>query len=133
MIPIIQSLKTRKSRPGVRNNGPGVKSGLTSVHVNCLIGTQACSFLYALPMFFVCLFVCFVLFFGFLDGRGSKESACNVGDPGLIPGLGRSPEEGNDNPLQYSCLGNSMERGTGGLQCMGLQKVRHNLVTNTLT
>ena len=40
-----------------------------------------------------------------------KESTCNVGDAGLIPGLGTSPGEGNDNPLQYSCLENSMERG----------------------
>jgi len=37
----------------------------------------------------------------------SKESACNVGDLGLIPGLGRSPGKGNDYPLQYSCLKNS--------------------------
>ena len=42
---------------------------------------------------------------------GSKESICNAGDPGSIPGLGRSPGEGNGNPLQYSCLGNSMDRG----------------------
>ena len=39
----------------------------------------------------------------------SKESACNVGDPGSIPGLGSSPGEGNGNPLQYSCLENLME------------------------
>ena len=38
------------------------------------------------------------------DGSDSKESACNVGDPGLIPGLGRSSGEGNGNPLQYSYL-----------------------------
>ena len=41
----------------------------------------------------------------------SKESACNAGDPGLIPRLGRSPGEGNGNPLQYSCLYNPMDRG----------------------
>ena len=40
-----------------------------------------------------------------------KESACNVGDMGLIPGLGRPSGEGNGNPLQYSCLENSMDRG----------------------
>ena len=44
-------------------------------------------------------------------GSDSKESACNVGDPSSIPGLGRSPGEGNGNPLQYSCLGNPMDRG----------------------
>ena len=39
------------------------------------------------------------------------ESACNAGDLGSIPGLGTSPAEGNGNPLQYSCLENSMDRG----------------------
>ena len=39
-----------------------------------------------------------------------KESACNAGDPGWIPGLGRSPGGGNGNPLQYSCLENPMNR-----------------------
>ena len=48
---------------------------------------------------------------GFPGGSESKESACNAGDPGLIPGLGRSPGEGNDNLLQYSCLENPMDRG----------------------
>jgi len=47
---------------------------------------------------------------GFSGSSDSKESACNVGDPGLIPGLRRSPEDGNDNPLQYSCLEKSMDR-----------------------
>ena len=42
---------------------------------------------------------------------GGKESACQAGDAGLIPGLGRSPGEGNGNPLQYSCLENPMDRG----------------------
>ena len=44
-------------------------------------------------------------------GSDGKASAYNVGDPGLIPGSGRSPGEGNGNPLQYSCLENSMDRG----------------------
>ena len=48
---------------------------------------------------------------GFPDGSDGKKSACNAGDLGSIPGLGRSPGEGNSNPLQYSCLENSMERG----------------------
>ena len=47
---------------------------------------------------------------GFPGGSDGKESACNVGDLGLIPGLGRSLGEGNGNPLQYSCLENSMDR-----------------------
>jgi len=47
----------------------------------------------------------------FPGGSDSKESACSAGDLGLIPGLGRSPGVGNGNPLQYSCLENSMDRG----------------------
>ena len=49
-----------------------------------------------------------VSFPGDSDG---KEYTCNVGDPGLIPGSGRSPGEGNSDPLQYSCLENLMDRG----------------------
>ena len=45
-----------------------------------------------------------------LVAQDSKESACNARDPGSIPGLGRSPGEGNDYPLQYSCLENPMDR-----------------------
>ena len=48
---------------------------------------------------------------GFPGGSDCKESACNVGDFSLIPGLGRFPEEENDCPLQYSCLENPMDRG----------------------
>ena len=46
---------------------------------------------------------------GFSGNSDSKASAYNVGDLGSIPGLGRSPEEGNGNPLQYSCLENPMD------------------------
>ena len=48
---------------------------------------------------------------GFPGGSEDKASPCNAGDPGSIPGLGRSPGEGNGNPLQYSCLENPMDRG----------------------
>ena len=47
---------------------------------------------------------------GFPGGSVGKESACNAGDPCLIPGSGKSPGEGNGNPFQYSCLGNLMDR-----------------------
>ena len=47
---------------------------------------------------------------GFSRYSGGKESAYKAGDPGSIPGLGRSPGEGNGNPLQYSCLENPMDR-----------------------
>ena len=46
----------------------------------------------------------------FPGGSDGKESACNAGDLGSFPGLGRSPEKGNRKPLQYSCLENSMDR-----------------------
>jgi len=48
---------------------------------------------------------------GFPRSSVGKESACKAGEQGSIPGLGRSPGEGNGNPLQYSCLENSMDRG----------------------
>ena len=48
---------------------------------------------------------------GFPGGSDGKESACNAGDLGSIPGLGRCPGEGNGNPLQYSCLENPMDGG----------------------
>ena len=48
---------------------------------------------------------------GFPGGSDGKASACNLGDPGSIPGLGRSSGEGNGNPLQYSCLKNFMDGG----------------------
>ena len=48
---------------------------------------------------------------GFPGSLDSKESACNVGDPGSVPESGRSPGEGHGNPLQHSCLENSMDRG----------------------
>ena len=51
-----------------------------------------------------------------------NEYACNAGDPGSIPGLGRSPEEGNGNPLQYSCLENSMDRGSRWTAVHGVPK-----------
>ena len=57
---------------------------------------------------------------GFLGGSDSKESDCNAEDPGSIPGLGRSPGKGNGNPLQDSCLENSMDRGAWRATVHGL-------------
>ena len=56
------------------------------------------------------------------SGSVGKESSCKAGDPGLIPGSGRSPGEGNGNPLQYSCLENSMSRGAGQATVHGIAK-----------
>ena len=56
------------------------------------------------------------------DGSDRKESACNARDPGLMPGSGRSPGEGDDHPLQYSGLENSMDRGAWQTSVSGGQK-----------
>ena len=63
---------------------------------------------------------------GFPYGSAGKDSACNAGNPGSIPGLGKSPGEQNGNLLQYSCLENPMNRGAWrAIQSMGSQRVRH--------
>ena len=59
---------------------------------------------------------------GFLGGTDSKESVCNMGDQGSIPGSGRSPGEGNGNPLWYSCLKNPMDRGAWQATVHGVAK-----------
>ena len=59
---------------------------------------------------------------GFPGGSEVKAYACNAGDLGFIPGLERSPGKGNDNPLQYSCLGNSMDRGAWRARVHGITK-----------
>ena len=59
---------------------------------------------------------------GFPDSSVGKESACNAGDPGLTPGLGRFPGEGNGNPFQYSCLENSRDRGAWWATAHGITK-----------
>ena len=74
---------------------------------------------------FLVLFINSVSFLGFPGGSGSKESACNAGDPGLTLGSGRSAREGNGHSLQYSCLGNHMDRRACGLQSTGSQRVRN--------
>ena len=57
-----------------------------------------------------------------------KESACNAGDLSLIPGPGRSSGEGNGNPLQYSCLENTMDRGAWQAKVHGITRVCHDLM-----
>ena len=70
---------------------------------------------------------------GFPGGSEGKESACNARDPGLNPGLGRSPGEGNGYPLQYSCLGNPMHRGAWRDTVHGVAKSRTRLSNSTTT
>ena len=68
------------------------------------------------------LSICYILYI-FPSGSDSKASVCNAGDPGSIPGLGRSPGEGHGSPLQYSCLENPMDPEPGRLPSMGSQRV----------
>ena len=71
-------------------------------------------------------------FQGFPGGSDSKASACNEGDPGSVPGLGRSPGEGNGNPLQYTCLENPMDGGAWWATVHGVAKSRTRLNNFTL-
>ena len=63
-----------------------------------------------------------LLFSYLLGGSDGKESACNEGDPASIPGLGRSPGNGNGNPFQYSCLENPIEGGAWNATVQGVTK-----------
>ena len=65
---------------------------------------------------------------GFPSSSVGKDSAYNEGDPGSIPGLGRSSGEGNDNPLQYSCLENPMDRGAWQAAVHRVARVGQDLV-----
>ena len=81
--------------------------------VHLIVSTQVIDFfLYILynPLFWYRI-IGILLPYIFPGGSDGKESACNAGDPGSIPGSGISPGEGNSNPLQYSCLKNLMDRG----------------------
>ena len=66
------------------------------------------------------LYICY--FPGFPGGSDGKESVCDAEDPASVPGSGRSPGEGNGNPLQYSCPENSMDRGAWGTVVHGVVK-----------
>ena len=70
---------------------------------------------------------------GFPGGSDGKESAHNAGDLGSIPGSGKSPGEGNGNPLQYSCLENPMDGGASGATVHRVAKSRTRLRNFTHT
>ena len=81
---------------------------------------------------FLCVFFFFLidgnlLIGGFPGGSDGKEFVCNAGGPGSIPGLGRSPGEGNGNPFQCSYLGNSIDRGAWQAAVHGVTKSRTGL------
>ena len=69
------------------------------------------------------------IYWGLPCSSVGKESACNAGDLGLMPRSGRSPGEGNGNPLQYSRLENSMDKGAWQATFHGVTRVGHDLVT----
>ena len=73
----------------------------------------------------------YIILCWYVSGLDSKESAHNLRHPGSIPELGRPPGKGNGNPLQYSCLENSTDRGSWWVPSMRLQRVRHDWATNT--
>ena len=78
------------------------------------------------------LFSVGLLYKSFPGGSDDKASACSAGDLGLIPGLGRSPGEGNGNPFQYSCLENSMDWGAWWATVHGVAKSQTRLSNFTL-
>ena len=77
--------------------------------------------------FFFNIYIYIYIYFTEVSPGGSdrKESVCNAGDLGFIPGLGRSPGEGNGNPLYYSCLENSMERGAWQAESDTTERLAH--------
>ena len=79
-----------------------------------MVGTEILLFIKSLAFFW--------LIVGFPGSSDGKASANNVGDLDSIPGSGRSPGEGNDNPLQYSCLENSMDQGAWWATLHGVAK-----------
>ena len=70
---------------------------------------------------------------GFPGGSDGKEPACSAGDPGSIPGPGRSPGEGNGNPLQYPCLKNPMDGGAWKTTVHGVAKSRNDFTFTSLS
>ena len=74
-------------------------------------------------------FIPYILYWGFPGSSVGKETACSAGDPGSIPGSGRSSGKGDGNLLQYSCLENPMKRGAWRATVHGVTRVGHNLAT----
>ena len=94
--------------------------------IHCLIYHSLNGILTNLTVYFF-NFMEEILRLGFPGDSDGKESACNAGDLGSIPGSGRSPGEGNGYPLQYSCLENPMDRGPWQATVHGVTKSRTQL------
>ena len=118
-----------------RTEDPDRLQSMGSQRVGCNWVTSLSLFIlpYRIPVLISfsqpCLHLHQGLHLGFPSGSVGKESPCNAGDPGLIPGLVRSPGKGNGNPLQYSCRENPMDRRAWWATAIGSQRVRHNSVT----
>ena len=78
---------------------------------------------------YITFFKGFMAYLSFPGGSAVKNLTANAGDMGSILGSGRSPREGNGNPLQYSCLGNPMDRGARWATVQVVSRVRFDLVT----
>ena len=103
--------------------------GISQQHHGSLMYTLCRSFL-VFGCLSSCIWVSYIISKGLPGASDGKESACHVGDPGSIPGWGRSPGRGHGNPLQYSCLENPMGRAAWwATQSMGSQRVGLDLGT----
>ena len=81
------------------------------------------------PCWWECFYIGIATLGGIPGGSVEKNPSASAGDVSPIPGLGRSPGEGNGNSFQISCLGNPMDRGAWWASSMGLQRVGHDLAT----
>ena len=105
-VALVSAVQQSESAMCIQTSQPSQTSLPATHHPTSLVISEhpaELSVLYSFPLAIL----------GFPCGSAGKESACNVGDLGSIPGLGRSPEEGEGYSLQYSCLVNSMDRRVG--------------------
>ena len=105
-------------RSGIGDGREAQERGAIYMCVCVCLYIYVCIYIYMYVYTYVCVYTHTHTHCG-SDGKGF---ACNVGDPGLIPGLGRSPGEGNDYPLQYSCLENPMDSGAWRVTVHGVSK-----------
>ena len=139
---LLTSLGASCRPPRIWRKFPSGQQSSTLLRLLCLLSHRTlCLFLLCAALS-VCTCVCVsalglvssyrlpaAAFLGFPGGPDRKESACNAGDLGLIPGLGRPPGEGNGNPLQYSCLENLMDRRSWRAIVHGFARIGHDLAT----
>ena len=119
-------------QPGIKPASPALEGGfLTTGPAGKTLPCSLSLHYDFSPNICVITYTCaYVSIWGFPGHSVVKNPPANAGDVGSIPGSGRSPREGNGNPLQYSCLGNSMDRKEPGrLQSMGLQTSGCHLMT----